>query len=52
MDGVNKWKIVLGTFYVITAVVLILVAYYFYIKKYKRNKLMAMNGVSLITSRG
>ena len=51
MDQQQKWKIILGAFYLITAIVLILVAYYFYIKKYKRAKLESMSGVSLITSR-
>lgn len=51
MDQQAKWKIVLGILYVITALVLIGVAYYFYLKKFKRNKLVAMSGVSLITSR-
>ena len=51
MDQTQKWKIILGAFYVLTALTLILVAYYFYIKKYKRNKLKAMSGISLVTSR-
>lgn len=51
MDQQQKWKIILGAFYLITAIVLVLVAYYFYIKKFKRAKLKSMSGVSLITSR-
>ena len=51
MDGLDKWKIALGVLYVITSIVLILSAYYYYIRKFKRNKLKALSGVSLITSR-
>ncbi|MBD3636782.1 MAG: hypothetical protein HUJ25_05515 [Crocinitomicaceae bacterium] len=51
MDSVDKWKIVLGVFYVITALVLCGVAYTMLIKRFKRNKLSALNAISLITSR-
>jgi hypothetical protein len=51
MDGLSKWKLALGIFYVITAIVLFGTAYFIMIKRFKRNKLDAINTISLITSR-
>lgn len=51
MDAVDKWKIVLGVVYLLSALLILGIAYFIFLKRFKRAKLEALNTVSLITSR-
>ncbi|UKN02670.1 hypothetical protein K6119_03975 [Paracrocinitomix mangrovi] len=51
MDNISSTQIILGIFYLTGAIALVLAAYSIYLKRFKRNKLKALNTVSLITSR-
>lgn len=51
MRNLTTTEIILGAFYLTGAISLCIVAYVLYIKRFKRNKLMAMNSVSLVTSK-
>ncbi|MCB9223304.1 MAG: hypothetical protein H6582_03920 [Crocinitomicaceae bacterium] len=51
MRNLTATDIVLGIFYLTAALSLCIVAYKMFIRKYKRNKLVAMNSISLVTSK-
>lgn len=51
MDNLNPADIFLGIFYLSAAIFLCFAAYKLMIRKYNRNKLKALNSISLVTSR-
>lgn len=51
MDNISTTQILLGIFYLTAAVLLCLTGYRLMLKRFKRNKLEALNTVSLVTSR-
>jgi hypothetical protein len=51
MRNLTTADIVLGALYLSAALSLCIVAYKLFIRRFKRNKLVAMNSVSLVTSR-
>ena len=51
MDNISTTQILLGIFYLTAAVLLCFAGYRLMLKRFKRNKLEALNTVSLVTSR-
>ena len=51
MRNLTATEIVLGIFYITASLSLIIAAYMLYIRRFKRNKLVAMNTISLVTSK-
>lgn len=51
MDNISTTQILLGIFYITAAVMLCFTGYRLMLKRFKKNKLEALNTVSLLTSR-
>ena len=51
MGKTESVDIILGILYALAAVMFFVVSYMYFIKRYKRNKMLAVNDVTLTTSR-